>query len=149
MIWFKGKRIGFDENPRSNVCSKCGKKYPEDLKQQTHIHHIKYDSKNPLAHTIELCGSCHGIAHGDRRRPLLIELPNEEIAKLYLSGVSENALSKTYNVNRGAIRNRLILQGVQIRNQSEAETLKWSQMDDVQRKNQVKKAHQARRKKEC
>jgi hypothetical protein len=51
------------DNPRINICSKCGKKYPEELKSQTHIHHESYDSHNPLDNTVELCHSCHTTLH--------------------------------------------------------------------------------------
>ncbi len=58
-IWFLGKNILLKENPRTNVCSECGRSYPEELKRQTSMHHDLYDPKNPIAHTTELCGSCH------------------------------------------------------------------------------------------
>ena len=60
---FKGKSIYPDKNPRLNVCSECGKTYPEDLTRQTDIHHVIYDVNNPLSFTIELCQSCHMKLH--------------------------------------------------------------------------------------
>ena len=63
-LFFDGKTLRLDKNPRTNICSKCGKKYPEELIKQTHLHHIKYDKDNPLAYTIELCTSCHAKIHG-------------------------------------------------------------------------------------
>ena len=69
-IGFLGKNILLKENPRTNVCTKCGHKYPEDLKQQTCMHHEKYDPENPLAHTVELCKSCHNRLHNQARRLL-------------------------------------------------------------------------------
>ena len=63
-IEFLGKRIRLEENPRTNICSECGRKYPEELKRQTVLHHTTYDSTNPLLHTIELCASCHVKRHG-------------------------------------------------------------------------------------
>ena len=69
-IEFKGKNISFKENPRTNVCSVCGRKYPDELKEQTCIHHIKYDPENPLANTVELCRSCHlSIHHSGENSP--------------------------------------------------------------------------------
>ena len=62
-IGFKGKFILFKENPRTNTCSECGKKYPEQLKRQTCLHHAIYDENHPLEHTIELCNSCHTKLH--------------------------------------------------------------------------------------
>jgi len=58
-----GKGVCFKENPRTNVCSICGRRYPEELKRQTSIHHYKYDPENLLAHTVELCTSCHAKDH--------------------------------------------------------------------------------------
>ncbi len=58
-IRFLGKLILLKENPRTNVCTKCGSGYPDDLKRQTVMHHEKYDQGNPTKHTRELCQSCH------------------------------------------------------------------------------------------
>lgn len=66
-IVFKDKRILLKENPRKGKCKKCGKKIGEGIKR-THMHHKKYDAKNPLAHTKELCISCHAKLHHDVRR---------------------------------------------------------------------------------
>lgn len=52
-ILFQGKSILLKNNPRKNVCSKCGNK------GYTHMHHTKYDFNNILKHTKELCPSCH------------------------------------------------------------------------------------------
>jgi len=42
------------ENPRKGICLSCGRK------GRTSIHHFgKYDEKDPLKDTIELCVSCH------------------------------------------------------------------------------------------
>ena len=52
---------------RKNVCSVCGKSWPKDLKNQTHLHHVKIDPIDPAANTIEVCddpgGSCHNKLH--------------------------------------------------------------------------------------
>lgn len=58
-----------------------------------------------------------------------------------MGGMSENILSKRFNVDRGVIRRRLVELGVHIRSQSEAEALKWKQMTSQQRKHQVKACH--------
>lgn len=65
----KGKIIFNLVNPRSNICSKCGKKYPDELTRQTCMHHEQYDESDPLAHTIELCHSCHGKLHAEINYP--------------------------------------------------------------------------------
>jgi hypothetical protein len=67
-IKFKGKVIYLKINPRINICSICGKSYPKELKQQTSLHHIKYDFNNILSHTIELCNSCHHKLHWKIRK---------------------------------------------------------------------------------
>lgn len=74
-IEFLGKRIYLKENPRTNICSKCDRKYPEELKQQTCIHHEIYDPENILAHTTELCKSCHmKLHHKIRQIPQQVEI---------------------------------------------------------------------------
>ena len=65
-IGFQGTKILFKENPRTNVCSRCGKSYPEELKKQTAMHHEFYNRDDPLAGTIELCQSCHMKLHNKR-----------------------------------------------------------------------------------
>jgi hypothetical protein len=65
---FKGKQIYIGINPRKGQCSECGKRIGDlyinkwgvvDTIKTTHMHHIEYDETDPLAHTIELCSSCH------------------------------------------------------------------------------------------
>jgi len=56
-IRYKGKQIFVGINPRSGTCSEC------NYKGITQMHHLKYDDENPLAHTIELCNSCHHKQH--------------------------------------------------------------------------------------
>ena len=63
-IKFLGKSILLRENPRINVCSECGRCYPEELKRQTSIHHEFYDKSHVLKNTWELCVSCHAKLHG-------------------------------------------------------------------------------------
>lgn len=65
------------------------------------------------------------------------------IISMYTSGASENAVATHFGVSRTAIRKALVDADVHVRTQSEAESLKWSQMTDKQRANQVKRAHQA------
>jgi len=62
-IRFRGKEVRFDEAPRTNKCSNCGKVYPDELDRRTCLHHLKYDLDDPLAHTIELCTECHARLH--------------------------------------------------------------------------------------
>ena len=56
-IRFKDKRILLKENPRTGVCSLCRRQ------GLTNMHHLKYDEKDPLKYTIELCPSCHIKEH--------------------------------------------------------------------------------------
>lgn len=60
---FLGKLLDLKENPRTNICSKCGRRYPEELKTQTCLHHLAYDPANPVSNTVELCPSCHVKLH--------------------------------------------------------------------------------------
>lgn len=52
-INFKGKTIYYKQNPRKGVCTECGKT------GYTHLHHDQYHESDILAHTRELCPSCH------------------------------------------------------------------------------------------
>jgi len=66
-LLFRDTRLILDRNPRKGVCSRCGKKNGEifintkgrESIVQTHLHHTEYDPNDPLAHTVELCESCH------------------------------------------------------------------------------------------
>ena len=60
-IRFKDKHPRLDHNPRTGKCFKCEKE------GMTHMHHLQYDENNPIAHTIELCPSCHTKTHHEMR----------------------------------------------------------------------------------
>ena len=62
-VSFKGKTIPLDFEPRTGYCSDCG-----NYDEHTHLHHLKYDEKNPLDNTIELCGVCHGMRHRNNKK---------------------------------------------------------------------------------
>lgn len=60
---FKGQMLQASEgNGRIGVCNICRAVKPFDC-QRTVLHHVKYDSKRPLAYTIELCPRCHYREH--------------------------------------------------------------------------------------
>lgn len=67
----------------------------------------------------------------------------EDIISMYQDGKSENAIAKKFGVSRNAIRKRILDSGIKPRTQSEAESLKWSQMSDKARANQLQAAHNA------
>jgi len=56
-ILFKDARLQLAEDPRTGICFECG------FKGDTQIHHDVYDPSDPLAHTRELCKSCHTKEH--------------------------------------------------------------------------------------
>lgn len=70
-------------------------------------------------------------------------LPESQICQDYQKGESENSISKTYGVSRNVIRRILLKHNIQARSQSESEKMKWSQMSEQQRENQVRRAHDA------
>ena len=74
---------------------------------------------------------------------LRLSLDYGHIVQLYRSGLSENQIAQRLGVARGTIRKRLIKAGITPRSQSEAETLKWSQMTPEQRSLQVAAANEA------
>jgi hypothetical protein len=57
-IQFKSERRITNTLPRTGICSKCGAITGINC-ERTSLHHEKYDPTDPLAHTIELCNSCH------------------------------------------------------------------------------------------
>lgn len=64
-VRFKGKLIRVGFNPRSGTCSVCGRKVGQGIRR-TQMHHERYDERNPLAHTRELCVSCHRKRHSKK-----------------------------------------------------------------------------------
>lgn len=67
-LTFLGKRIFLGYNPRTGICSKCGKN------TKTHLHHERYERINPVNHTVELCTGCHKRLHWDQIRAQKITL---------------------------------------------------------------------------
>ena len=51
------------EDTRTGQCRLCLRRYPKDLGNPTVLHHTIYEEGKPLAHTVELCGSCHTSLH--------------------------------------------------------------------------------------
>lgn len=63
-----GKPIYLKEDPKKGVCVVCGAIRGQDKCKITHMHHDKY-TEDPLAHTRELCASCHGkLQKGVKRK---------------------------------------------------------------------------------
>lgn len=56
---FKNKIVMLDENPRTGVCSECGKSVHKGEIKKTDMHHEQYIDSNPLKETKELCVPCH------------------------------------------------------------------------------------------
>lgn len=72
-----------------------------------------------------------------------ISIDLDDLVRQYESGVSENELAKRLGIDRSSVRSRLIERNVSVRNQHQAETIKWSQMTADQRVHQVAAAHVA------
>ena len=70
-IRFKGKQIRLDHIPRTGICTNCKRNIESGEIQLTNLHHEKYDKSAPLAHTIELCDSCHMKREAEIRRQKL------------------------------------------------------------------------------
>ena len=62
-IRFKDKRIQLEYNPRIGICSYCHKTIESGKIKRTNMHHFEYEEIDVLAHTIELCVSCHHKIH--------------------------------------------------------------------------------------
>lgn len=65
----------------------------------------------------------------------------EKVIKLFNDGFSVNKIHKTVGIQRSTVNRILEINGMEPRSRSDAEKLKWSQMSEKQRKNQVKAAH--------
>ncbi len=65
---FKNTRIMLDVSPRTGICTNCNRTVLSGEIQRTHIHHLQYDESNPLAHTQELCPSCHFKWHRENKK---------------------------------------------------------------------------------
>ncbi|WP_373084514.1 hypothetical protein [Zhongshania sp.] len=72
-----------------------------------------------------------------------LDLPDGEIIAMYTGGASENATANHFGISRNVVARILGENGIARRTQSEAESLKWSQMSDEARANQVEAAHKA------
>lgn len=72
-------------------------------------------------------------------------LDAEHIIKLYLSGQSENSLSKQFNVNRGVIKNLLLSNNIERRDCEKALVNRMNMLSDSEKKALVKNAQIARR----
>lgn len=58
-IKYKNTSIYLGKPIRRGNCSICNKSVAKGEIKKTVLHHIQYDDTDPLAHTIELCPSCH------------------------------------------------------------------------------------------
>jgi hypothetical protein len=75
-IHYKGKDICLSFNPRKGICTKCGKE------GKTQLHHEEYDDNDVLAHTVELCVSCHSkrsIELGQYAEPFLRKKKEKDV----------------------------------------------------------------------
>jgi hypothetical protein len=68
LVTFRQRRILMKENPRTGVCSLCGKKIGDEyigskrrkrVVKTTQMHHLANHKDDPLKDTIEVCVSCH------------------------------------------------------------------------------------------
>ena len=74
-------------------------------------------------------------------RKVRIQLPNEEIIKLYQEGMSEQALAKKYDVTRNVIVRRLNRSGIRRRTIKEACQLHMNQLTTEQKRIITKACH--------
>lgn len=72
-----------------------------------------------------------------------INLDVQDLVSRYKAGASPNQLAKHFHITRRTVHSRLIEAGVQPRNASEANQLRWVQMTPEQRAAQVAAAHEA------
>lgn len=73
-----------------------------------------------------------------------LNIPNiDNLIKMYNSGISLNQISKESGFKRITLNRHFIENGVIMRTQSDSNKIKWSKMNQSQRKRQVQKAHEA------
>jgi hypothetical protein len=71
ILRFKGRHVLCDAPVRTGICAMCQKSIANGEIKRTNIHHWKYDEKDPLRYTIEVCVGCHSLIH---ERPALMTL---------------------------------------------------------------------------
>ncbi len=59
ILTYLGQKMVFDQDIRTGICYFCNKEGRPKRSTRTFLHHLKYDDSDPLAWTLELCGSCH------------------------------------------------------------------------------------------
>lgn len=52
---------------RAGVCQRCGRMRGSG-EPRFHLHHVEYNDRDPRAHTVELCPSCHRVHHAFLRQ---------------------------------------------------------------------------------
>jgi len=67
-IHYLGDDKFFDQEVRTGICYFCKREGRAQKSKITNLHHAKYDHSDPLAWTIEVCGSCHWQIDEDNRK---------------------------------------------------------------------------------
>jgi hypothetical protein len=70
------KFIEFDFPIRTGECEICNRSICNSDITQTQLHHYKYDDNDPLAHTVEVCASCHKDLDPAMRFHARVKKPN-------------------------------------------------------------------------
>ena len=65
---YLGQKKYFDQDIRTGECYFCKKEGRAQKSARTYLHHVKYDHKDYLAWTIEVCASCHYQIDGYNRK---------------------------------------------------------------------------------
>jgi very-short-patch-repair endonuclease len=79
----------------------------------------------------------------DMTRPFVLPISLDDLARRYLSGESELALSLAFNTSRATICDRLVKAGVTRRTKSEASFLAYGRMSEEARQDMTAAAHAA------
>lgn len=91
---FKGKLLTAKKNIRKGICSWCNNIIDGINTKRTSLHHKKYDAKNPLKYTVEICNRCHKKLY--KRKPEIVRfcfdcgLKNTRIELTPHKGLSEH-----------------------------------------------------------
>lgn len=98
-------------------------------------------SPGPVRRIITQAGVMRSVTEAQRLRFGSPEFQPEEVVRLYESGMSELAVSKSIGMSRDGVRRVLLAAGVKIRNRSEASYLRMSKLSKEERLVLAKAAH--------
>lgn len=107
----------------------------------------RYTRGDPINEITEVCGISRTSLYREASRRNVtrpaIEIDLAILRAAYESGASPNELARRFGISRFTVTDRLEKAGVQLRDASEANRLRWTRMTESERAQQVQAAHAA------